>query len=296
METMPNTKHSGFESAVPMFTVFSNVPLFTTENKLLCLKLLQQNLDLKDLMTNFAYLAARFVRPLNIRFQSAHGFYSLSHTKNTSFSKSFNLGAIDEHPRLGSITYQSNEPLTVNEEKVLTELHTLLLASLKHALKFSELKSMIYKDHLTNIGNRAYYEVTIQNAIQQSNRTHEGLSLIVLDINNFKQINDTYGHLKGDEVLTAFAQVLTKSIRTSDMIFRIGGDEFAIILLPSEIRSIMKVHQRLLKEIDKNSILSEANFSASIGASTWEIGMNATQLFELADQQLYAQKALIRSK
>jgi len=296
METISSTKHSGYESTAPMFAVFSNDPLLSAENKLQCLEMLQQNLDLKGLMTNFAALAEKFVRPFSIRFQSAHGFFSLSQTKNNSFSKSFNLGAVGQFPRLGTITYQSDEPLTVNEDKILTELHSLLLTNLKHALKFSELNSMVYKDHLTNIGNRAYYEATIQNSIEQSNRTHQGLSLIILDINNFKPINDTYGHLKGDEVLKAFAQVLTKSVRTSDMIFRIGGDEFAIVLLPAESSSIIKVHQRLLQEIDKNIILSEANFSASIGSSNWEIGMNATELFEQADQQLYAQKALARNK
>ena len=294
METITNTKHSDFESTGPMFAVFSNDPLLNAENNLHCLEVLQQSLDLKDLMTNFATLAAKFIRPQSIRFQSAHGFFSLSQAKNNAFSKSFNLGAVAQMPRLGTITYQGDKPLTVNEDKVLTELHKLLLAPLKHALKFSELTSMVYKDYLTNIGNRAYYEATLQHAIEQSNRTHQGLALMILDINNFKPINDTYGHLKGDEILKAFAQVLTKSVRTSDMIFRIGGDEFAIILLPAERCSIMKVHQRLLQEIDKNSMLSDAQFSTSIGHSTWEIGMSATQLFEQADSVLYEQKSLLK--
>jgi diguanylate cyclase (GGDEF)-like protein len=155
---------------------------------------------------------------------------------------------------------------------------------------------MVYKDHLTNIGNRAYYEATIHNAIEQNNRTHQGLSLIILDINNFKPINDTYGHLKGDDVLKAFSQVLTKSVRTSDMIFRIGGDEFAIILAPAESCSIIKVHQRLLREIEHNPLLNEVGFSTSIGCSHWEIGMNASKMFEQADQQLYLHKASTRAK
>jgi len=294
METLTNNKHSDFESTSPMFAVFSNTPLLNAENKLHCLEALQQSLDLKDLMTNFATLTAKFVRPLGMRFQSAHGFFSLPHTKNNAFSKSFNLGAVGQMPRLGTITYQSDKALTVKEDKTLTELHKLLLPNLKHALRFSELNFMVYKDYLTGIGNRAYYEASLQHAIEQSSRTLQGLALMVLDINDFKPINDTYGHLKGDQILKAFAQVLTKSARTSDMIFRIGGDEFAIILLPAESCSVMKVHQRLLQEIDNDSILTEAQFSASIGHSTWEIGMSATQLFEEADNVLYHQKSLHR--
>jgi len=296
MEIMPNNKHEQFETNHPMFAVFSNEALLNTEEKLFCLEALRSDLDLKEMMTSFASLVAKFVRPLTIRFQSAHGFFSLSQTKNNHFSKSFNLQAEGNIPRLGTITYQSDKPLTVNEDKLLTELHKLLLPNLKHALKFSELNSMVYKDHLTNIGNRAYYEATIHNAVEQNNRTHQGLSLILLDIDNFKPINDTCGHLKGDEVLKAFAQVLTKSVRTSDMIFRIGGDEFAIILVPAESSSIIKVHQRLLQEIKNNIILSEVNFCASIGSSQWEIGMSATQLFEKADQRLYQNKHLNKMK
>ena len=90
--------------------------------------------------------------------------------------------------------------------------------------------------------------------------------------------------------------MLTKSVRTSDMIFRIGGDEFAIILLPAESSSIIKVHQRLLQEIKQNPFLTESSFSASVGYSEWEIGMNATQLFEQADQELYQQKTIKHAK
>lgn len=294
MDIMPNKKQNNYEGTAPMFAVFSNEPLFSVENKLLSLETLQHNLDLKVMMNNFAALVAKFIRPFNIRFQSAHGFFSLSQGQENNFSKSFNLSTCEKSLRVGSITYQSDKDFTAQENKLLIELHDLLLPNLKHSLKISELNAMVYKDHLTNIGNRAYYEASIKHAIEQSNRTNQGLSLMVLDINNFKPINDTHGHLKGDEILQLFAQALTKSIRTSDMVFRLGGDEFAIILQPAESNSITKVHQRLLKEIDKNTILSDVDFSSSIGFSKWKVGCNAIQLFEQADQHLYQQKALFR--
>ena len=294
METIHNNKHSTLGHRTPVFTVFSNEPLLSVKDKLLTLETLQQSLDLKEMMDNFATLVATFSRPLNIRFQSAFGFFSLPKSQQNNFTKNFNLGTSGQSLRLGTMTYQSETPFTINEDKLLTELHTLLIPNLKHALKFSELSAMVYKDHLTNIGNRAYYEETIFHAIEQSNRAHLGLSLMVLDINHFKAINDTYGHLKGDQVLNSFAQVLTKSIRTSDIVFRLGGDEFVIILQPSAPCSIDKVHQRIKEEIDNNPSLKEINFSTSIGYSHWEIGTSATQLFELADQNLYENKALAR--
>jgi len=294
METIQNNKHSHLGHRTPVFTVFSNEPLLSIKDKLLTLETLQQSLDLKEMMDNFATLVAKFSRPLNIRFQSAFGCFSLPKSQQNNFNKNFNLGSSGQSTRLGTMTYQSETPFTVNEDKLLTELHSLLIPNLTHALKLSELSSLVYKDHLTNIGNRAYYEETIFHAIEQTNRAHLGLSLMVLDINHFKAINDTYGHLKGDQVLNNFAQVLTKSIRTSDIVFRLGGDEFVIILQPSAPCSIDRVHQRIKQEIDNNTSLKEINFSTSIGYSHWDIGVSAMQLFELADQNLYKNKALAR--
>jgi len=151
---------------------------------------------------------------------------------------------------------------------------------------------MVFKDYLTNIGNRAYYDESLQRAIEQSSRNHQSLSLMILDINDFKIINDTFGHLKGDQVLQHFAGVLTKSIRTSDMVFRLGGDEFAIILQPSDQQAINIVIKRIFKEIEKNTFLSELNFSSSIGFSHWQMGQSATELFVTADKNLYVNKAL----
>lgn len=242
-------------------------------------------------MNNFASLVAKFVRPFNIRFQSAHGFFSLSNEKNFHYSDSFNLSLSSTSARIGSITYQSTSPLSAQENKLLTELHLLLVPNLKHALKFSELNAMVFKDHLTNIGNRAYYDESLERSILQSSRSHQGLSLIVLDINNFKIINDSYGHLKGDQVLQHFAGVLIKSIRTSDMVFRLGGDEFAVILQPGDHTSVNKVVARLSEEIRNNSFLTELNFSSSIGFSHWQMGLNANELFAIADQNLYLNKA-----
>ncbi|WP_413692424.1 GGDEF domain-containing protein [Psychromonas sp. KJ10-2] len=296
MESIPNKEYSYNGTKSPIFTVFSNEPLLSTKDKLFTLETLQKSLDLKEIMENFASLVASFIRPFNIRFQSAFGFFSLSKSLPSNFTRNFNLDSADHSPRLGTMTYQSETPITATEDKLLAELHQLLQPTLKHALRFSELSSMVYKDHLTNIGNRAYYEETIFHAIEQSNRTNLGLSLMVLDINKFKPINDTYGHTKGDQVLNAFAQVLTKSIRTSDFVFRLGGDEFVVILQPSASCSVSKVQQRILQEIDKNSLLKELDFSASYGFSHWEIGTTASQLFDQADQHLYQNKALDRAQ
>lgn len=290
MEAITQTEipTAGFNNK--LFAVFSNESLIKAEDKLFCIESLQSSLQLKDLMSNFAALVAKFVRPFNIRFQSAHGFFSARNDHGLNYSNTYNLAHRKNDERLGAITYQSSKPLGTQENKLLTELHMLLVPNLKHALKISELNAMIFKDHLTNLGNRAYYDESISRAIDQSSRNEQPVSIIVLDINDFKIINDTLGHLKGDEVLQQFSGVLTKSVRTSDMVFRLGGDEFVIILQPGEQHSVNIVIQRLFKEVNDNIFLKELNFSCAAGFSHWEVGQTANQLFSLADQNLYTNK------
>lgn len=292
MEGLTQTETGQFPSSNNVFSVFSNDAVFTIDNKLACLELLQTSLDLKLMMTNFSSLVAKFIRPFNIRFQSAHGFFSLNNEGSFPYSKSYNLSLSSISTRIGAITYQSETVITIQEEKLLNELHLILVPNLKHALKFSELNSMVFKDHLTNIGNRAYYDESLERAIEQSSRNHQSLSLIILDINDFKIINDTFGHLKGDKVLQHFSGTLTKSIRTSDMVFRLGGDEFAIILQPSDQKAVNIVIKRIFNEIAKNSFLSELNFSSCIGFAHWKMGNSASKLFVTADKHLYVNKAL----
>lgn len=274
------------------FTLVSNVPTLSAENRLNCLVLLQESLDLKDLLTNFASIVAKVIRPFSVRFQSASGFFSLNNEEHYNFTNTFNLPLSSKSPRIGSITYQSNGPLTAEENQLFIELHLLLIPSLRHAMKFAELNALALKDHLTNLGNRAYYDESLQRAIEQSSRGHQSLSLMVFDINDFKMINDSFGHLKGDRVLQHFATILIKIVRSSDMVFRLGGDEFAIILQPGDQCSIDKIKERLLNEIHNNKTLSELNFSSCIGYAHWQVGENAKQLFAVADKDLYRKKAL----
>jgi diguanylate cyclase (GGDEF)-like protein len=275
-----------------VLTLVHNKPTLTAENCFKCLELLQESLDLKDILTNFAYIVAKLIRPFNVRFQSANGLFNLNNTKKYTFSSTFNLPLSSKSPRIGSITYQSDDPLTVNENKLFIELHQLLTPCLRHALKLSELSALVFKDHLTSIGNRAYYDESLERAIEQSSRGHQSLSLMIFDINDFKSINDNFGHLVGDKVLQNFAAILTKIVRTSDMVFRLGGDEFTLILQPGDQHSINNINERLLAEVNNTHFLTELNFSTSVGFAHWKMGEDVNSLFAIADRNLYRNKKL----
>jgi len=275
-----------------VLTLVSNEHILSIENKLYCLNELQESLQLNTLLTNFASVVAKLIRPFNVHFQSAHGLFSLNHHDKYNFTNSYHLPLSSESPRIGSIIYQSEAELSSIEHLQLMALHELLIPNLRHSIKFAELNALAFKDHLTNIGNRAYYDESLQRAIEQSSRTRQPLALMVFDIDNFKPINDTLGHLKGDQVLQQFAALLARIIRTSDMVFRLGGDEFTIILQAGDQHSIDKVNERLLTGIKNTPLLAEINFSNSVGYAHWQMGETAADLFVTADKNLYAEKAL----
>ncbi|MCE2570805.1 GGDEF domain-containing protein [Motilimonas eburnea] len=261
----------------------------SSDDKLEVMEALQQSLELKELMRNFATQAARFVQFIGIRFQSEQGFFTADFRKSSDYIENFALNTHHEH-QLGYISYRCATPLDEGSLSLLDDLHRLLLLPLQHCLRMSELKAISLKDHLTGIGNRAYYEESISRSIEHCSRAEQGLALMLLDLNDFKLINDNLGHQVGDQALTAFASVLTKAIRHSDMVFRLGGDEFAIILTPTTADSATLVEQRIRKMIAADPTLADLKLSSSIGCHNWHRGLSTTELFRKADVALYKDK------
>ncbi len=273
-----------------IYDIFKGNDLLSFEDKTVCLSVIQESFDLEKMLINFSHLIKKFIREFSLIFQSAQGSFDHNSMAKYLYSDSYNLSLSSTAERVGTITYQSNKPLSAKENKQLIEFHKLLIPCLRQALQLSELNKLIFKDHLTKVSNRAYYTESIQRAIEQSNRTHQGLALIVLDADDFKEINDTFGHLQGDNVLIEFAQILNRVVRSSDAVFRIGGDEFTLLLQPGDQLSITKVLNRVATAIEKNRLLKECNFSCSAGFSQWEVGDTAESMFTRADNALYTKK------
>ena len=149
-------------------------------------------------------------------------------------------------------------------------------------------------DHLTGVGNRAHFDEAMQLSIEQNNRQPNGLTLMLVDLDNFKQINDTHGHPTGDRVLKMFAELLTDVVRGTDMVFRLGGDEFALMFQPADEFTALRVMVRLQKRLAQHPELKLLNVGCSVGYTNWTSGMSAKELYHLADEQLYHNKNLRR--
>ncbi|MEN8254070.1 MAG: GGDEF domain-containing protein [Verrucomicrobiota bacterium] len=113
-------------------------------------------------------------------------------------------------------------------------------------LAFLSMNEQATRDWLTGLHNRRYFEETLTDHIEAANRYERELSLVLFDIDNFKQINDTHGHEAGDDVLRQFANILKTTARKADIACRFGGDEFAVILPETNRASAERFAERVL--------------------------------------------------
>lgn len=115
-------------------------------------------------------------------------------------------------------------------------------------LKINSLNELLVKDTLTNIYNRRFIEDRLPVDVLKSNSEGTPLSVIMCDIDFFKKVNDTYGHLAGDEVLKSFASILQESIRKSDWVARYGGEEFLVVLNGADKNKAVEIAERIRKK------------------------------------------------
>ena len=165
---------------------------------------------------------------------------------------------------------------------------------------FIQNKHYATHDVLTGLYNRHYFNTIVNyeiNRSKQYKRHNNKFSILMIDLDNFKTINDSFGHIVGDVVLKHIATMLLKSIRHSDLAARLGGDEFVIVLMETDLNQAVCVANRICKKIKKAKLISPygdtIHTSVSIGVSNYpENSTNAIGLMSSVDTALYKAKSL----
>lgn len=145
-------------------------------------------------------------------------------------------------------------------------------------------------DHLTQVYNRKYYDETLEKEIHSAERYGYNISLLMLDIDHFKDVNDTHGHLVGDDILKEFADLLHLNTRDSDIVSRIGGEEFTIIVSNDTEESACAFARKLRKEIEEHQFAVVKDVTVSIGISSFIKGDTPKTLFKRVDDATYKAK------
>ncbi|WP_025683964.1 diguanylate cyclase [Paenibacillus maysiensis] len=160
-----------------------------------------------------------------------------------------------------------------------------------------------FTDHLTNLSNRRQLELSLEEKLPQARQRHEHLSVLVLDIDHFKEVNDTYGHAAGDAVLRQLGQILMDKCRSSDVVTRSGGEEFTVLLPNCAFQQALRIANQILGAVDQYEfVLSDGlvlKITVSIGVTTFpDTGgdMSGAALLEQADKALYEAKNTGRNR
>lgn len=248
--------------------------------------------DLDALLAIFAERVANIVRIHSLQFDCGQPHPLISHppqARLTLHAYRFELRGRHEQ-LLGQLHYELEHPLSDGQRWLLEQYHQLFSLTLPLYLRLDRLEQQVRLDHLTGLGNRAYFDEAIGRAVEQHSREPHGLVLVLLDLDRFKQVNDTWGHPVGDLVLSRFAQLLQGCIRGTDQAFRLGGDEFALLLQPADPEAWRPVWLRLQHVLHSHKELSAFSVGCSLGAASWQSGMDVQRLYETADTHLYARK------
>src|SRR4030042_6110303 len=169
----------------------------------------------------------------------------------------------------------------------------ILLICLSGLAVSEKMNSLIIREGLTGLFNKTYIRQRLEEEFYRSKRYNHPLSLMMIDLDNFKALNDHFGHTAGDHLLRYFSQVIADTIRPSDIAARFGGEEFLIILPETYKEEAQAVAERLRTRISLypfrvDSRKEEVHFTISIGVTTYpEYGHSAEEMIALADMALY---------
>lgn len=195
----------------------------------------------------------------------------------------------------------SREVFNDYQSRVLAMISTSLSLAIRNAEIHQEVQELASKDELTSLLNRRAFLNVVDREFKRTARYETSLALILIDIDNFKEINDGYGHLVGDQVLREVSQLIIKSVRDVDTVARYGGDELVVVLPKTNLQEAMIAAQRIRKRI-RTAIFNcgdqPARVTISMGIAQCPASLIKTpeDLFRLADQALYAAKKKGRNR
>lgn len=186
----------------------------------------------------------------------------------------------------------ANDPFSATHSRIITRLlHFISVVTAELEEANQELKRVSGIDKLTQINNRLKLDEILEHEISISTRYGTDLSMLILDIDYFKEVNDKFGHPVGDLVLLQFAGILKSSVRESDTVGRWGGEEFLAILPQTPLEDARKVAEKIRASIEKADFSEAGHITCSIGAASFLEGDDCEMLLSRADVALYHAKS-----
>lgn len=193
----------------------------------------------------------------------------------------------------GTINLSSVRPKAYGEweEEILEHLIGQIAGAIMNARLYEQIRGESRLDALTELFNRRYFNERLDEEIDRRQRHGGAFSLAICDLDFFKHYNDRYGHIAGDELLREIGRVIKNSVRTVDLSFRYGGDEFAILLPDTELEDAFSVVERVRKNIKEEMGKRKISLTASFGLASWPMdGVGVNEILDAADAAAFLAK------
>jgi diguanylate cyclase (GGDEF)-like protein len=258
---------------------------------------LQTTLDLESLIELFAHVLEKQFHYDNLTYQSPDGEPALKYGRRAGRHRlNYDLKILES--ALGEIRLTRGRKFRQPEIEQIENLLAALLYPLRNALLYRAAIRSAFIDSLTGVKNRTAFDGNFCRDIEYSHRKQSDLALIVLDLDLFKRINDNYGHIVGDDVLTHVAQSIEQTIRSSDALYRYGGEEFVIVLNGTDQAGALLLAERIRQNVERLQIdsIKDLPITLSLGVAVLRDDESADQLFARADAALYRAKQAGRNR
>lgn len=201
---------------------------------------------------------------------------------------------------MGVLTVRSDDPTRIWQETEILLLRTVadqVTVAVNHARLFAQTQQQALTDGLTGCFNRRFFEMQLERDMHLATRMRQPVSLILLDVDHFKKVNDTFGHEAGDVALRQLADSLREELRGVDTAARYGGEEFAVILPQAGVEGAVAVAERLRARIERTEVPGVGFITASFGVATYPLhATSRDMLVGTADRALYNAKNTGRNR
>lgn len=198
------------------------------------------------------------------------------------------------------INKSNGDPFTAEDLSLLMRLVDHAAIAVERMNLYQKLEELVITDDLTSLFNTRYLNRSIETEIQRSKRYSSSVSLIFLDLDYFKDVNDNYGHLVGSKLLVEIGEILINQLRSIDIVARYGGDEFVIVLPQTMLKSAITIAERIREALEETVFLTQEGYNlkmtASFGVASYpETAKSKEDLLRLADESMYRVKRNTRN-
>ncbi len=272
--------NNSFESVI-VIDDFKPIGIFTTKD---VIKVIEKNEDLNLPISTYMSTPVETINK-NCSVKEALDFLKQKHYKRVVVvDDDGKMSGVISQKELIATTYSRWAVLTKEYQHELSEINTALV---KKNIKYKEIAS---RDPLTKLYNRYKFTEFYQSSFEAMIEGEHKMSLIMVDIDNFKKINDTYGHNVGDDVIVQISQTLIKNLRNIDIVCRWGGEEFVILLTSACVNNATILAEKLRKQIEELEINGVEKISASFGVCQIDKEDDLKSAINRADEALYLAK------